>query len=276
MEGSGLTTRSPRPFQIPEPLKTMAESFSSHAAVADRQWLVLMGVALFVLPRVTGALDQQVANVDLPWDLGVVPSSVFFVVSTGILAVLTLSFCSAYAQMERAYSLAVEAAEATDSSRLDPYDPVEILEVLMVSSLFRVSPLVHLLRGKRRFFHHGPVSRPRVVTTGIFYLLLKAIGLVVYAVFPGVTLGFLWHGFEIREAASTEVIVRWLVRLIATVAVFGLISIAFSEIQFTVGQVRKKARRNVSAKTTIARHLESGSLTAEVSLKSAKEPSPVD
>jgi hypothetical protein len=228
------------PTEIPGLLKDLAEAFSAHAKATNRAWLAEMAVAIFVLARLPKVTAGPAPTIDLPWELGPVPAVYFYVVSTLILGILSIAFCSVHAQMARAHTFVLQAAAAVSpTNHIGKFHVRDVLEVLMQSHVLRLAPLADLVRGDPRFFHEKQASRPRILIAGVYYLVLKVLGMLVYLLLPGMALAVVWRTYEGNDAARLSLPwLQWIVRVFVAFAAVALLQTVWAEIRHALRSYR--------------------------------------
>ena len=216
-------------------LKDLAEGFSTHCRAANRLWTALMGSALFVLARLPAAAPGPYPTVELPWSLGTVQTAHFYFVAALILSVLLTAFCSAHAQMARAYVLAMQMGRELLRPGPGQPDPRDVLEAIIGSSFLRVAPLARLWSGRYGFARSSRRSSLRAALVTSHYVLLKALAIVVYLLFPGLAVVATWLSYENNGLGDVGVpLLAWIVRFAVLFSLLGLGLTLFSEVHHVI------------------------------------------
>lgn len=204
-------------------IKQLADAVSVQAKFANRTWLAMVTVSLFaILPRVPSD-----GTLVLPFSLGKVDQSSFYLVVFGVLAILTTAFASAHAQQVRAQKLAQKSLDSVISKLPKHFEihPRDWFDVLRTPSLNRLAPLAQMLRGKYQFF---PESRTcpywlRSLTV-VYYGFLKAVSFFVYF---GLPVWGLWHAKALVVASGW---LRIAVDVGGLVAILALLQVLVSDV----------------------------------------------
>jgi hypothetical protein len=176
-------------------VKGLAEAVSTQVRVTNRYWLALVALSLFVTspPAATGG------KVQLPLGLGMVDEASFGFVTVMMVSALVVAFCSAHAQVLR---VQVFINGILDSRRPGPSEagcPNErdYYDALREPAVTRVAPLAQIARGKHQFFSEKrKVSRGVKHATGVYYLYLKVLTILIYFGLPAVALRLAIHRYS--------------------------------------------------------------------------------
>ena len=167
-------------------IKGLADGFSNQSRQANRFWLAtVVAAAVVVFPTVDGT------NIKLPFSIANVPSSYYYPIGFGIVFVLFMSYCQAYAQAHNAVKFAHKYIDGLKQSN-SKISLRRFFDFSVVSSFARSSPLVELLRSFSEKIPAGLLT--------VLYISLKSLA---HAVILGLPLYALFHAY-LRILDSTE------------------------------------------------------------------------
>lgn len=205
--------------------KELAGAVSTQAQVANRIWLGLTTVAIVaLLPRSAAAAGST--EVGLPFGLGQVEASSFYLILFFLLAALTIAFSAAHAQQVRAQKLTQLFLDEKASPPTGPADIHlrELFDLLRLPSFNRVAPLAQLIRGRYQFYGSaaGCPAWLRFVST-VFYIMLRLVAMAVYFGLPAWALAL---AFQRARAGGSW---QWAVVVAGTLALAALLELTVAE-----------------------------------------------
>ncbi len=215
-------------------IKELAAAVSLQAQVSNRVWLGLLTVAVItLLPRVPKAGPPN--ELDLPFGLGQVDASWFYVILFLMLVVLTIAFSAAHAQQVRAQKLAQSFVDsmAGRSPEVAGMHPRELFDMLRLPSVNRVAPLAQSIRGPYQFYHNAmncPAWLRKAST--IYYVLLKLVSMAVYFGLPAFAL---WQAYTKTQAVGLRWLVApWIILATAIVAAATLLQVVVEDLRYSM------------------------------------------
>jgi len=191
-------------------VRGLADGFSKQSKYSNQLWLAsIAAAAVLVFP--SGSND----TVNLPFSLATIPKTTFEPVGFGILFILVMAFCQAYAHAHNAAFFGQRQLDRIE--RIAPEIMArDIYDILVTASFARVWPLVDLLR---------KLPGPTKVAAIPYYVTLK---LLTHVFMLGVPLLALARTYvRILEHSSPWVHVPILISLVLVVV--AAIEIAVSE-----------------------------------------------
>ena len=222
------------------PVKDLANACSTQVRVTNRYWLALLGVTLVVVfPR-----DLPDGLTKLPFDLAVVPTSIFGLLGLIMVATITIAFCTAHAQVMRALDIANTIIRRTYKvpSAMAHDDSKELFDALCEPSIARVAPLAQIARGKYQFFSGRddcPIWLMRL--TAAYHIMLKSCSILVYWGVPALAMCIATARYHVREDFAWKL--NRLVWLLVIMASFALIQMFFLELRQIVRASKDILRR---------------------------------
>ncbi len=216
-------------------VKDLAEAASKQTEVANRYWLFMAVICLFVLiPRPSSLGNNSLLK--LPLDLGEVEIRYYYLVLLILVSVLTISFCSAHAQVIRVQFLfdrAIDRYKLIDNN-INGLHPRDLFDVLRLPALSRVAPLALIARGEKQFYTDDIViSKARKIITGIYYILLKVLSSCVYVGLPVFTLVFGMYKYNLYSTSlNVEPILYYALWTFSGGALVVLLHVIINEIWY--------------------------------------------
>ena len=171
-----------------EIIKYLAEAVSTQAKSSNRIWYSLIGVAVLVIfPRTEEISKSGQNKINLPWELGMVDSSLFLPLMFFVFTILMIAFASAHTQTNRAQTLAQKVIDNFKEKELGGIHPRDLYDFLHIATVNRVAPLSQLILGRNQFWSsqdQTPPWRRRAFT--IHYLIFKLVSAFVYWGIPSI------------------------------------------------------------------------------------------
>lgn len=217
-------------------IKEIAEGVSTQSRFSNRLWVALMIFAFVVLLHTAQPPEQN--KINLPFQLGSVDTTVFYVVSCPMLAVLLIAFLAAHAQQVRAADLAQRMIDKLENNKNYLPHPRDIYDFMRYPTLIRVAPLPQLARGKYQFYpKNADCPLLLKILTTFYYVFLKTLGVIVYFILPCVALIFAFFRFihEPTEALNWS---KWIVGAFVLAALIASIQIIFIEFRYILHIVK--------------------------------------
>jgi hypothetical protein len=223
-----LAMNPPSPL---ETIKELATAVSVQASASNRTWLALLTVAAAtLLPRASTAGPSN--GLELPFALGQVDPTWFYIVLFLMLVVLTIAFSAAHAQQVRAEKLA-HGIIVSMRAEIMGMDPRELYDMLRLPSLNRVAALAQSIRGKYQFFRNSAQCPHwlRILST-IYYGFLKLSSMIVYYGLPALAL---WEAYGRTLEAGMP---PWPATIGGGIAGVTLFQVLTQDLLYSVGVIR--------------------------------------
>jgi hypothetical protein len=199
-------------------VRELAAAASAQSQVANRYWIALITVCLIaVLPR------PKEAEMSLPFDVGPIEPSSFYLAMFALLVVLNIAFASAHAQQIRVQRLAHRGLDHLGEAPLlgIGIHPRDLFDAFRLPSVIRLAPLPQLLRGLDSGISSSPVlPRWRKKMAVTYYVLLKIASWLVYFGFPCVAL---WITFVRTQASGWLLVILGGGAFISTVSLIHVL-----------------------------------------------------
>lgn len=185
-------------------LKDLAESVSVQSRVANRYWLAFLAISFFVISK----NEVSGGNVSLPFDLGNVPGQYYSVVSFFMVCVMTIAFCSAYAQVHRVQNFAHEIMDEIAPEDMPfEHDSRDFFDFLRIPTVMRVSPLPQLAQGERQWFKNKNIlSKKRLWFSLVYYIFVKTVAMLIYLGIPVCILIYVTIEFYTQESQVSSLL----------------------------------------------------------------------
>ncbi len=221
--------------KIPSVVKDLAEAASKQTEVANKYWIYMAIICLFVLiPKPIGLEKNSLLK--LPLDLGEVETRYYYLVLLILVSVLTISFCSAHAQVIRVQFLFDRAIDRYKLIENNMYKlhPRDLFDVLRLPALSRVAPLALIARGEKQFYTDAIViTKARKILTGIYYILLKILSFSIYVGLPVFTLVFGMYKYNLYSTSiNVEPILYYALWIFSGGAFITLLHVIINEIWY--------------------------------------------
>jgi hypothetical protein len=208
-------------------VRDLADGYGKQSKDSNRLWLASIAAAAVVLFPSPNPATPNLVN--LPFSLATVPTSIFEPVGFGILFVLVMAYCQAYAHAHNAAHFAQKLLDKFERTNAEA-KPREFYDILVLSSFARVWPLVDLfqtLYGRKRWLVRS------------YYILLK---LLTEATLLGIPLLSLFLAYT-RIFGSSPDWVRWPALLALVLVGIAVIEIIVAEIRYARRVVAKLGGR---------------------------------
>jgi hypothetical protein len=206
-----------------EIVQVLADGFSKQSKYSNQLWLAsIAAAAVLLFPNVSSS------TVNLPFSLGVIPKSIFAPVGFGILFILVMAFCQAYAHTHNAATFGQRTLDEFEKS-VPEANARDFYDILVTASFARVWPLVDLLKDL-----HGAAKWIAVP----YYVVLKCLTHTFMLGIPGFALVIAY--VNIFEDSLAWIHVPALIAL--SIVIIAIMQIAVAEIRYG-RHVVKKLRR---------------------------------
>jgi len=225
-------------------IKEIAEGVSTQSRFSNRLWIALMLFAFVVLLHTAQPQEQNIIN--LPFQLGSVDTTIFYIVSCPMIAVLLIAFLAAHAQQVRAADLAQRMIDELQKDKNYWPHPRDLYDIMRHPTLIRVAPLPQLARGKYQFYPQSADCPESIkILTILYYVFLKVLGVIVYFILPIVALifSFLPYVFESNESLNW---LKWVVGAFVLAAMIASIQTIFIELRYIIHIVKVIGRKTQS------------------------------
>lgn len=223
-----------------ETIKDLAEAASNQIKIANRIWIGLIILSIFViLPR---SNIQETKTIPLPFDFPDAEPIYFYFVSILLLSVFIIAFCIAQAQSIRALMLAHRVIDKIKEITIpkETIDPRDFFDMLVIPSFGRVAPLPQLARGKHQFFPESSKCPKFLLRfTTFYYIVLQLLSIVIYYCVPGLAFAIaIIRYFEIAESQNLCTWWKILIMVLAFITSVVLLQIIIYAIKYVIKVVK--------------------------------------
>ena len=163
----------------------LAEGYSNLAKNANKFWLALIIVSITaIFPK---TIDNK--KILLPFLLGEVNNSDFYVICLFLICILTIVFASSLLQATSSRKLIqVEIDKLPKDDRFVSYTHVQdYVDTILFPTYYRVAPIIQFMQGKNHFFERGKNEKIKEVIPRLCYIVLKSFSVILIHSVPTVS-----------------------------------------------------------------------------------------
>jgi len=149
----------------------LAEGYSNLAKNANRFWIALIIVSITAI--FPNSSDNKI--IVLPFSLGEVNNSDFYVICLFLICILTIAYASSLLQTTSTRKLIqIEIEKLSQNDRFISNTHIQdYLDAILFPTYYRVAPIIQFIQGKNHFLEKGNNETKKAVIPRLCYIVLK-------------------------------------------------------------------------------------------------------
>ena len=220
-----------------EELKLLTQVASTQATYSNRVWLTLAIISIVAI-----IAPQSTENkIKLPFEIGEIDVTWFYLISTMLIAVLLIAFCSAQSQMIRTQKLSIRKLKSLKENQINKYitHPRDLYDSTVQLSMLRVAPIAQIFKGKYQFYPEASkCPKWRVITSIILYIYLKVLGFIIFYFLPIMALIVVYTKYLNTQVPFYNEILHTVALLFLLGAAISIIILLIIEVSYMIEATR--------------------------------------